>query len=79
MRGAVLVAIAATIGNMLQGWDGSTIAGICHQCIIRCLFEIGIMLVLFSSRVSFLISHSGKQSSNSLKNNLCLIFHTFLI
>lgn len=27
MRGAVLVAIAATIGTMLQGWDGSTIAG----------------------------------------------------
>lgn len=42
MRGAVLVAIAATIGSMLQGWDSSTIAGICRQCIIRCLFEIGI-------------------------------------
>ncbi|KAJ4962685.1 hypothetical protein NE237_022624 [Protea cynaroides] len=27
MRGAVLVAIAATIGNMLQGWDNATIAG----------------------------------------------------
>ncbi|KAI6700274.1 hypothetical protein NL676_014598 [Syzygium grande] len=27
MRGAVLVAIAATIGSMLQGWDSSTIAG----------------------------------------------------
>ncbi|CAN1288350.1 Monosaccharide-sensing protein 3 [Linum perenne] len=27
MRGAVLVAIAATIGNFLQGWDNSTIAG----------------------------------------------------
>ncbi|PQQ11226.1 monosaccharide-sensing protein 2 [Prunus yedoensis var. nudiflora] len=27
MRGAVLVAIAATIGNLLQGWDNATIAG----------------------------------------------------
>lgn len=28
MRGAALVAIAATIGNFLQGWDNATIAGI---------------------------------------------------
>ncbi|KAL8532193.1 hypothetical protein ACS0TY_008697 [Phlomoides rotata] len=27
MRGAVFVAIAAAIGNMLQGWDNATIAG----------------------------------------------------
>ncbi|KAF7817703.1 monosaccharide-sensing protein 2-like [Senna tora] len=27
MRGAVLVAIAASIGNFLQGWDNATIAG----------------------------------------------------
>ncbi|GKV33410.1 hypothetical protein SLEP1_g41929 [Rubroshorea leprosula] len=27
MRGSVLVAIAATIGNFLQGWDNATIAG----------------------------------------------------
>ncbi|XP_041021002.1 monosaccharide-sensing protein 2-like [Juglans microcarpa x Juglans regia] len=27
MKGAVLVAIAATIGNFLQGWDNATIAG----------------------------------------------------
>ncbi|PAN09135.1 hypothetical protein PAHAL_1G461200 [Panicum hallii] len=27
MRGSVLVAIAAAIGNMLQGWDNATIAG----------------------------------------------------
>ncbi|XP_047334885.1 monosaccharide-sensing protein 2-like [Impatiens glandulifera] len=27
MRGAVLVAVAAAIGNMLQGWDNATIAG----------------------------------------------------
>lgn len=27
MNGAALVAIAATIGNLLQGWDNATIAG----------------------------------------------------
>ncbi|KAJ8764104.1 hypothetical protein K2173_005009 [Erythroxylum novogranatense] len=27
MRGAVLVAIAAAVGNLLQGWDNSTISG----------------------------------------------------
>lgn len=27
MNGAALVAIAATIGNFLQGWDNATIAG----------------------------------------------------
>ncbi|KAG6521178.1 monosaccharide-sensing protein 2-like [Zingiber officinale] len=27
MRGAILVAIAASIGNLLQGWDNATIAG----------------------------------------------------
>ncbi|WCJ19746.1 tonoplast monosaccharide transporter2 [Euphorbia peplus] len=27
MRGAVLVAIAASFGNMLQGWDNATVAG----------------------------------------------------
>lgn len=29
MDGAVLVAIAATVGNFLQGWDMATIAGNC--------------------------------------------------
>jgi len=28
MRSVVLVALAAAIGNMLQGWDNATIAGI---------------------------------------------------
>jgi hypothetical protein len=27
MAGSVLVAIAASIGNLLQGWDNATIAG----------------------------------------------------
>jgi hypothetical protein len=28
MNGAVLVAVVAAIGNLLQGWDNATIAGI---------------------------------------------------
>lgn len=28
MSGAVVVAIAAAIGNLLQGWDNATIAGL---------------------------------------------------
>lgn len=34
MRGAVLIALAAAIGNMLQGWDNATIAGFTsvHSC-----------------------------------------------
>lgn len=27
MNGSVLVAVAAAIGNLLQGWDNATIAG----------------------------------------------------
>jgi hypothetical protein len=27
MSGAVIVAVAAAIGNLLQGWDNATIAG----------------------------------------------------
>ncbi|KAK8648056.1 hypothetical protein V6N13_128818 [Hibiscus sabdariffa] len=27
MRGAVMVAVVAAIGNLLQGWDNATIAG----------------------------------------------------
>lgn len=30
MNGAALVALAATIGNFLQGWDNATIAGTVH-------------------------------------------------
>lgn len=33
MRGAVFVAIAAAIGNLLQGWDNATIAG--NFCILN--------------------------------------------
>lgn len=34
MRGAVLAAIAASIGNFLQGWDNATIAGISQTIFI---------------------------------------------
>lgn len=42
MSGAVLVAIAAAIGNLLQGWDNATIAGNClifydSKSIILCM------------------------------------------
>lgn len=35
MNGAVLVAIAAAIGNFLQGWDNATIAGTCSLFIFK--------------------------------------------
>lgn len=31
MSGAVLVAVAAAVGNLLQGWDNATIAGLLLQ------------------------------------------------
>ncbi|RWW36207.1 hypothetical protein BHE74_00058789, partial [Ensete ventricosum] len=34
MQGAVLVAIAASIGNLLQGWDNATIAGKTCSCAV---------------------------------------------
>lgn len=40
MKGAVLVAIAASIGNFLQGWDNATIAGILTS------FDFFIFLIL---------------------------------
>lgn len=35
----MLVAIAAAIGNMLQGWDNATIAGMIH-IVSKCVFKI---------------------------------------
>lgn len=35
MNGAALVAIAATVGNFLQGWDNATIAGSCSLFILK--------------------------------------------
>jgi hypothetical protein len=32
IRGAQGVAVAAAIGNLLQGWDGGAIAGMCPVC-----------------------------------------------
>lgn len=34
----MLVAIAASIGNFLQGWDNATIAGISQTIFIFCSF-----------------------------------------
>jgi hypothetical protein len=38
MAGAALVAIAASIGNLLQGWDNATIAG------KSCVFHVSVSL-----------------------------------
>lgn len=43
MRGAAFVAIAASIGNFLQGWDNATIAG-------TSFFHIYICYLLISSQ-----------------------------
>jgi hypothetical protein len=32
IKGAQGVAVAAAIGNLLQGWDGGAIAGTCPVC-----------------------------------------------
>lgn len=49
MRGAALVAIAAAIGNLLQGWDNATIAGICLLLIT--------LIVLFFDAIYVFISY----------------------
>ena len=56
MSGAVLVAIAASIGNLLQGWDNATIAGnlvlsvdwFCQACI--CCFSLSYSRACISVR-----------------------------
>lgn len=47
MAGAVLVAIVASIGNLLQGWDNATIAGIFLICLYLSFQN------LFYKRISF--------------------------
>jgi hypothetical protein len=52
MGGAVLVAIAASIGNLLQGWDNATIAGKLtvekkvYSILLYCCAEMSFMLPL---------------------------------
>ena len=40
MSGAVFVAIAAAVGNLLQGWDNATIAGnfLCNSNFFESIF-----------------------------------------
>lgn len=49
MSGAVLVAIAASIGNLLQGWDNATIAGkfLSFYFLLGALFDAKYFTFLF--------------------------------
>lgn len=54
MRGAVFVAVAAAIGNLLQGWDNSVIAGMYHKSYVFYVFNhlflvLIILLILYLS------------------------------
>lgn len=39
-RGAVLVALAAAMGNLLQGWDNATIAG--FSCYLMLMYFLNL-------------------------------------
>lgn len=45
MNGAVLVAIVAAIGNLLQGWDNATIAG--NLLFQTCFEDMEMLFVVF--------------------------------
>ena len=58
MSGAVLVAIAAAVGNLLQGWDNATIAGnrfFLSQLLCLFLCSKGSLLSLASRINSFIL------------------------
>lgn len=46
MSGAVLVAVAAAIGNLLQGWDNATIAGFFFNLAHLVTHSIAILLTV---------------------------------
>jgi hypothetical protein len=54
MATAVLVAIAASIGNLLQGWDNATIAGIFFIFFVASIPEF---ILLNQKRISFSLSY----------------------
>jgi hypothetical protein len=64
MRGAVLVALAATVGNLLQGWDNSTIAGI-YMPVYHYLISYNIEIKYLFCSLHYLLSklHSGRLHS----------------
>ncbi|RWV87083.1 hypothetical protein GW17_00050968, partial [Ensete ventricosum] len=61
MRGAVLVAIAASIGNLLQGWDNATIAGMYILSVLHFIIITAIKAYEIASKflIVFVISTSG--------------------
>lgn len=78
MSGAVLVAIAATIGNLLQGWDNATIAGNFS------ISSASNYFIWFTETSTCLqVTHASAYPKNDLQNrptsNFCLIsvFHTW--
>ena len=64
MNGAVLVAVAAAIGNFLQGWDNATIAGTSFMfilqptyfsaCVSECLNQIFKFKMIHGLHIVFL-------------------------
>lgn len=51
--GAVLIAFAAAIGNLLQGWDNATIAGVCV-----CVFSLSSICYVFLFNLFTATHHS---------------------
>ncbi|PQQ15290.1 monosaccharide-sensing protein 2-like [Prunus yedoensis var. nudiflora] len=47
MRGAVFVAVAAAVGNLLQGWDNSVIAGKYHKFMFSVYINSFISVTMF--------------------------------
>ncbi|XP_021804586.1 monosaccharide-sensing protein 2-like [Prunus avium] len=67
MRGAVFVAVAAAVGNLLQGWDNSVIAGSVHY--IKKEFELesqptfeGLIVATSLIGATFITTFSGPAS-----------------
>lgn len=76
MNGAALVAIAATIGNFLQGWDNATIAGNCSVLMFHVPFRFYGLNILYICFFFILIA-TLKFMSRSL-TVLVLILFCFL-
>jgi hypothetical protein len=71
MSQVVLVAIAAAIGNLLQGWDNSTIAGISHHLrLISVSDASGLILNLFS--ISLVMIEIAWNSNREFQRTNCM-------
>jgi hypothetical protein len=71
MSQVVLVAIAAAIGNLLQGWDNSTIAGISHHLRLISVSDApGLILNLFS--ISLIMNEIAWNSNREFQRINCM-------